>query len=303
MFDVTLSPAQTEYIVKPGGHIVHVLNVTNNSPNNLILNTSVKPWLPGPQEGTIDYDHAIPDPNVTFLLSNPNLKLGQPFSLPAHSQSQLILDIILDPKTTQKDSYYTLFVSQDPSALVQSADNNPQSLAQIGSHLFLTISETLNPATIAQVDSFQAGPFLRDTFFGTNSFNAKIINRSPYLFHTQGQILLSKNHKTVKTLNLFSDLVLAQHRRSIRCFTPPPTDSPTPPDQPPGPCQIASPLWPGIYTATLNLDPSLNSPPATATFIIFPFSLVVPLLLVGLLFLFRPRLRHLIGRLSLPSKP
>ncbi len=293
MFNLTLSPAQTEYIVKPGGNIVHSLTVTNNSNQNLVLTTSVRPWVPGTAEGAIDYRHAIPDPNIIFYLSNPDLKLGQAFNLPAYSKKQLVINAAVSQKSDQKDAYFTFFVSQDISTL--DPNRTSQSLAEIGAHLLLAISHTQELPSQAQIGEFQIRPIIKDSLLTPIVFQAKIQNRSDHYFRSQGKITLTKNKKIIQTLDLFPETVLAHQQRSIRCHQPslPAQSSPQPQT-----CRLSPPLWPGIYTATLALDSSLNGSSAAITFAVLPFSVFIPLLLAALAIIFTPRFLTRRRRLS-----
>ncbi|MFA6250252.1 MAG: hypothetical protein WC686_01960 [Candidatus Shapirobacteria bacterium] len=285
MFNLTLSPNQAEIIAKPGATISHLITVTNNSGDTLFLTTSVKPWLPGPTPGQPDFRLAPNNPDIIFFLNNPDLKLGQTFQLAPRQTKQLTLGFNVASPSPPKDFYYTFFVSQDPAVTLNSTPNQSVSLAQIGSNILLSVSDTQYPKLEAKLTEISVTPLFKDSFLTPVTFNAKMANLSNHFSRFTGNIAISKNNKPFTSLQLYPDTVLVGEHRPIRCFVPPANPS-LPPSSPTG-CQLPPPLWPGFYTATFTLDQSPNSS-FSRTFFVAPYTLILPLLIIiTLIFLLR----------------
>jgi len=266
MFNLTLSPPQIEFVLKPGITLIQAYQITNNSQQSVTLNTEVLPFLPQGDKGSVFYSSLLANPNISFSLNNANLKLGQPFTLTPQENRQLVLKIKTSPQTELADYYSTFFVYQ--SADLSANDTSlSQSVGKIGSHVLLSVSETEFPKVNGQVKKFAITPKIKDVFFTPLNFSAQVQNNTNYFFKSLGKITIFKNQKIIKQLNLDSQNVLANHNRSLLC------ENQTA-------CTLSPPLWPGKYTATLELDSSLNVPPATFSFWIFPFSPIAFILLV-----------------------
>lgn len=269
MFDISLSPPQAEFVLKPGVTLTQAYQVTNNSDQTITLNTKVLPFLPSGDNGSVNYSNLISNPNINFSLNNANLQLGQPFTLKPSQSLQLVLKITSSPQTKLSDYYSTFFVYQT-NELTANDTNISQTIGQIGSHILLSVSDTENPKAEGLIQKFSLTPSLHDIFFTPITFSGQIQNNSNYFFKTSGKITLSKDSKIIKELNLDSQNILANYYRQFSC------DNQTT-------CTISPPFWPGRYTATIELDPSLNTPPVSTSFFILPFS---PILFLGLLIFF-----------------
>lgn len=283
MINLSISPPQLEIVLKPGATFTQAYQITNNSDQTVFLSTSIKPWRPTDTVGSLAYDNSIPpNPHLHFSLANANLKLNQTFRLPPHTARQLVLKIKADPNAALQDSYYTLFISQDPSATLS---QSPQNLVQIGSHLLLSVSATASPQIKSSFSSFSASPLIKDSLLTPISLTAQINNLSNYFFKSSGNLTISKNQQIIKQLNLYPHNVLAHHSRQISCST-----SDTPPR--PRVCTLSPPFWPGKYTATLNLSYDNHTNSASISFYVFPFPLLFPILFILLLiFVKKIRLR------------
>ncbi|MDD4135985.1 MAG: hypothetical protein PHN66_02870 [Candidatus Shapirobacteria bacterium] len=271
-FNLTLSPAQIEFVLKPGVTIIQAYDVINDSGSSITLNTEVLPWIPSGTNGSVNYSQAINNPNIEFSLNNANIQLGQPFTLKANSKQQLVLKIKTNPTMPLSDNYYTFFIFQDQNITNNSNNNFSQASGKIGSHILLTVSNTENPKVSSEIQSLSVSPKIKDVLFNPITFKGKVKNNSDFFFKTNGKITITKNDKTIKELELNPDNVLNHHSRDIYC-----TDQTT--------CQISPPFWPGHYKVTVNLDSSLNTKPYETSFYVWPISPVLLIvLIVGLIF-------------------
>lgn len=268
-FNLTLSPSQIEYVLKPGATIIQAYKITNNSEFSINLITEILPWIPSGTDGSVNYTQAINNSDIEFSLNNADLKLGQSFTLPAGANKQLVLKIKTNPLINFSDSYYTFFVSQDQKATTTPRDNFSSATGKIGSHLLLTFSDVENPKVESQIQNLTIFPKIKDVFFTPISFEGIIKNNSDFFFKIDGKIIITKNDKTIKELILNSDNVLNHHSRNFSCS-----------DQ--SSCQLTPPLWPGHYQATLTLNDNLQAKPYQTSFYVFPISpILFILLLVG----------------------
>ena len=282
MFNLSLSPPQSEYILKPGVTLIQAYEVTNNSDQVITVNTKVLPFLPSGDNGSVTYSNLISNPNINFSLNNSDVQLGQPFTLKANETKQLVLKITANSQTKLSDYYSTFFVYQslDTSA---NDTNISQTTGQIGSHILLSVSDTESLKTEGAIQKFLTTPKIKDVFFTHINFSGQIQNNSYYFFKTAGKITIKKGDKVVKELNLDSQNVLANFYRQFYCNNQ-------------SACTLSPPLWPGHYTATIALDSSLNTNPLSVSFFVLPLS---PVAILGFLCL----VGFLFSKLKKPLKP
>ena len=271
-FNLTLSPAQIEFVLKPGVTIIQTYDVINDSGSSITLNTEVLPWIPSGTNGSVNYNQAVNNPHIEFSLNNSNIQLGQSFTLAANSKQQLVLKIKTNSNINLSDSYYTFFVFQDQNTINTSKDNFSQATGKIGSHLLLTVSDTENPKVTSEIQSFSVSPKIKDIFFNPITFKGKVKNNSDFFFKTNGKITIIKNDQIIKELELNPDNVLNHHSRDISC-----TDQNT--------CQINPPFWPGHYNVKLELNSDLNAKSYETSFYVWPISpILLIVLVVGIIF-------------------
>lgn len=259
-FNLSLSPAQSEYVLKPGVTIVQAYDVFNNSDSEIILNTEVLPWIPSGTDGSVNYYQATNNPYIEFSLANSDIKIGQPFVLAAKSKQQLVLKIKTNPNTNLADNYYTFFVFQNQNT-IQSTDNFSQATGKIGSHLLLTVSEVENPKIESAIQNFSLSPKIKDVFLNPVSFTGQVKNNSNFFFKTAGKITVTKNDQVIKEFELNPSNVLNYHSRNITCLNEE--------------CRLNPPLWPGHYQLKIELDPNLNATPYETSFYVFPLSPII----------------------------
>ena len=270
-FNLSIFPAQSEYVLKPGINLVQAYNISNNSDSEITLNTEILPWIPSGTDGSVNYNQAANNPNIEFSLANSDIKLGQPFTLAANSKQQLVLKIKTNSNTELSDNYYTFFVFQNQNT-VQSIDNFSQATGKIGSHLLLTVSNVENPKVESSIQNFSITPKIKDIFLNSITFNSQVKNNSDFFFKTSGKITITKNDKTIKEFELSPDNVLNHHSRDISCLNE-------------SSCSINPPLWPGHYKVSVVLDSALNASPYDTSFYVFPISPILFLILItGIIF-------------------
>jgi len=269
-FNLTLSPSQIEYVLKPGVTIIQAYDVTNNSDYSITLNTQLLPWIPSGTDGSVNYNQAISNPNIEFSLANSDLKIGQPFILNANSKQQIVLKIKTSSNIGLADSYYTFFVFQNQN-ITNSKETLSQATGKIGSHILLTVSNTENPKVESAIQNFSISPKIKDVFFRPITFNGLVKNNSDFFFKTNGKIYITKNDKTIKVLDLDQNNVLNHHSRNITCQN--------------SSCSLNPPLWPGHYLVKVSLDSSLNATPYETSFYVLPISPILFLLFItGIIF-------------------
>lgn len=266
-FDITLSPATSDFFIVPGQIYTKAFNITNNSDNNIMLNSSVESWLPKGIDGSVLYNNKFTDNSINFSLNNSDLVLGQPFLIKSKETRQLVLKITTSKNTLIKDHYFTFFVSQQSEA---------QNNAKIGAHL---IFSTENKANISlRINQFFSTPFFKDCFFKPITFGGIIENNTTQYSKILGKLTITKNNLIIKEFTLSPDIVLANNKRTIRCINDKAEDIP---------CALNTPLWPGLYKTTLSLNQ--EKPVSLETgFVVFPYSIIfVILITIAALFLYR----------------
>lgn len=270
-FDITLSPATSDFFINPGQNYTKVINITNNSENNIILNSSIEAWQPKGIEGSVSYNNKFTDNSINFSLNNSDLVLGQPFLIKPKETRQLVLKITTSKNTLIKDHYFTFFVSQQSES---------QNNAKMGAHL---IFSTENKSNISlKISQFSSTPFLKDCFLKPITFGGIIENNTSQYTKILGKLTITKNNLIVKEFTLSPDIVLANNKRTIRCANDKAEIVP---------CALNTPLWPGLYKTTISLNQ--EKPVSFETgFVVFPYSITfVILLTISFLFLYR-RLRR-----------
>ena len=280
MFDLSLSPPQAEFILKPNVTLTQAYEVTNNSNQEITINTKVLPFLPSGDDGSVTYSDLISNPNIIFSLNNANLQLGQPFTLKANETKQLVLKITTNSQTKLADYYSTFFVYQTNQTTANDT-NISQTTGQIGSHILLSVSNTENPTVSGIIQKFSITPKIKDVFLTPIKFNGQIQNNSNYFFKTTGQITISKGERVIKELELDSQNVLANYYRKFSCN-----------DQ--SECTLNTPLWPGHYTATIQLNSSLNTTNISTSFFVLPLSPLALITFIWFAFFLSSKIKNII---------
>lgn len=279
MFDITISPATTELILKPAGTFTQAYQIKNNSHQTLYLSTSVKQWQPANNTGSITYSDYSSD-QINFRLGNADLKLGQSFIIKPKQEKQLVLKLSNRPHTPNQDYYFTFFINQvDPGGQTGTA------IGQIGSHILVSSSQDLTIEPKTNIKTINITPKIKDVFLTPISFQIDLENQSSHFFKATGKLIIQKGNRTITELTITPQNILANSSHLLTCL----------PDNGPGqnndqsiPCSIKPPFWPGPYTTTLKLDSEINYTSTPQTFIILPyFIFAVFIVIAGIIFTFK----------------
>lgn len=272
-FNVSIQPAQIEYVLQPGRTIIQAYQIKNESGNPLILTTSIEAWQPKNTDGSVSYDNVLLNPNLQFSLNNSDLKLGESFTLQPNSERQLVLKIKSNPSSAPSDTYATFFVTQNPGQIP--GESQSQAVVKIGSHLLLTTSTTAKPELKAEIINFKTFPKIKDIFLNQINFSAEIKNPTNFFFKTNGFISITKNNLEIKKIDLTSLNVLSHSNRQIQCSYQ--TDTPSAKSSN---CYLSPPFWPGQYTATLTLSNNDANFSQSISFFVFPYAFIITILIV-----------------------
>ena len=265
MFNLSISPPQTEIVIKPGASFTQAYQITNNSSQTIYLTTQVKQWLPQDNQSQIAYLDNL-DSDLNFSLLNSNLNLGQEFILKPNQSQQLVLKTNLAKDIVQQDYYLTFFVNQ----IDLSAPNSTSASGQIGAHLLVSVSPNLSAPAKFNLKKLIIKPKIKDVF-STLSLQAEIDNQSTYFGKAQGQINLIRSGQNQQSLPISSTNILAYHSRQINC-------------QNNSTCQFRGPFWPGPYSISIQLENYTS--PAT-NFVVLPLSpLAIILFFVTIYYLY-----------------
>jgi len=277
--NLILKPAQTELISKPGVTITQAYNVINNSNSSIVLSTEVLPFAPLGDDGSVTYDNLTPNPKIQFSLGNSDLVLGQTFVLHPQENRQIVLKIKSDSSMPLSDAYYTFFINQDQSNKYTSDGSGSTTTGRLGSHLLLSFAKSEDQTSTFTINKFNSSPHLIDVVFPAVEFHTSVLNTSKYYAKAMGKITITKNDLILKEMAIFPHNVLSGNSRSLVCLD----------NNLPIPCRFSPPFWPGSYTATLTLDPTLGGATTSTTFFVFPYTLVLILALLSLIFVFKKR--------------
>lgn len=269
MFNLSISPPQTELILKPSSRFTQAYTIKNNGNQTIYLSTSIKQWLPSHNTGDINYSDHQTD-YIKFNLGNSDLKLGQNFIIKPGQERQLVLKLSSFPNTPDQDFYFTFFLNQ-----INSSGNATSALGKIGSHILISSSTNLSPLSKAKLKSITITPKLKDVFFTPINFKVDLANQSSNYFKAKGKLVIQKGGKTIKELKINPQNILANSSHLLSCRQ----------DEKILPCQIKPPFWPGPYTATLKLDSEVNYTSNPYSFIILPYSVFTTIILAVFIFL------------------
>lgn len=273
-FNLSIHPAQIEYIVEPGRTIIQAYEIKNESGNPLILTTSIEAWTPKNADGSVSYNNITLNPDVEFSLTNSDIKLGDSFVLQPNSNKQLVLKIKASPNSFPADTYATFFITENPGQIP--GESQSQAIIKIGSHILLTTSPTDQIDFKAQIINFKTLPKIKDIFLNKITFSAEIKNPTDFFFKTNGTIAITKNNLDIKKIDLAPLNVLSHGNRQIQCLYQTATPSANSTD-----CSLSPPFWPGQYKATLTLSNNDQNFSQSILFFVFPYTFIISILLTS----------------------
>lgn len=258
-FNLGLSPSQIEISLPPGSSYTQAYSLTNLSTETIILSTSVLPWLPQGNNGSVIYQNL--NTPLTFSLMNADLSLGQDFNLAPGEKKQLVLKIN-NPSADSSDYYFTFFLTQKP--LNQSLSQG-QNLAKIGSHILISADTSAKIETDLKLYQFHLSSQIKDTFFPLQ-ISGEILNNTSHFDHIVGTIKITRNRQPFFEKTLFPYTVLAQSTRRLHCLSE---------NNQPLSCRLPAPLWPGHYRGTVTLNPDSQNYQYYFDFYVFPYLLIL----------------------------
>ncbi len=284
-FNTTLTPAQAEFLIKPGENYIRAFNITNNSSNTLTLSTNIKSWSPKNNTGEVSYDNFLPDnPNLSFALNNTDLKLGQKFILQPKETKQVVLKIKTTSNLSYGDYYYTLFFEQI---------TEQKAKAQVGAHLIFSSVSDKSVQEDFQISQFTTSPQIKDIFLTPINFQIIYKNNSPYFTKINGQFTISKNNQIIKKYTILPDTLLGNNTRKAVCLDTANQQNEEYPTV--VPCSLQTPFWPGFYQAQITYSLNNETKTQQISFFTFPYALILFLITLGIvLYLFFQR--HLLRK-------
>jgi hypothetical protein len=284
-FNTTLTPAQAEFLIKPGENYIRAFNITNNSSNTLTLSTNIKSWSPKNNTGEVSYDNFLPDnPNLSFALNNTDLKLGQKFILQPKETKQVVLKIKTTSNLSYGDYYYTLFFEQI---------TEQKAKAQVGAHLIFSSVSDKSVQEDFQISQFTTSPQIKDIFLTPINFQIIYKNNSPYFTKINGQFTISKNNQIIKKYTILPDTLLGNNTRKAVCLDTANQQNEEYPTV--APCSLQTPFWPGFYQAQITYSLNNETKTQQISFFTFPYALILFLITLGIvLYLFFQR--HLLRK-------
>ena len=285
---LSLYPPLLEVMIKPGKTITQVYQLNNQGENDLVITSKILVFEPADELGNVriktDASLAMSD---WFSFQNTDLNLGDNFVLKIGQEQQVVLKIKVPENALEDDYYLTLLFESLPELTLN--QGNTQNKIQIGANLLLTISTTGEPPRKAEIAEFK----IKNAWFKIGSWQfidsfinpliilrVKNIGRS--LFKPMGTINVSGWTGGKYLLELLPENILTNSLRQSQCFS---TDQ-----NQPFPCQLETNwknkflIGPYQVKVTFGLDKISEDYQQTLHFFAFPFTLIVTLLFIILVF-------------------
>ncbi|HWS48917.1 MAG TPA: hypothetical protein VN174_02635 [Candidatus Methanoperedens sp.] len=267
-FNLTIKPAQIEIILKPNSTHTRAYEITNNSSETIQLTTSIVPWIPSDNSGSVIYLDTQ-ETTLGISLSNADLKLGQDFLIKPNQKKQLVLKI-KNIANDENDHYLTFFITQKPI----NSNSNHQNLAKIGSNILVSTTNENIITSNLEISQFNVSPSIKD-IFSNIKINGEIYNKGNHYDHINGQIIISKNGQIYWENNLFPYTITTHNSRLLHCLNS---------NNEPQLCQLKIPIWPGVYEGKIIIHGNNSNNEYTFNFFVFPY-LIVIITLISFIFL------------------
>jgi len=259
-------PPIIDVVLQPGKSISQTYQLKNLG-NNTIITPSIIPFQPADEFGHIQLLPQQAPPQYFSLPGSFPLKTGQ--------TQNVVLKITIPETAQPADHYLALLFQADTKSLIKNSGSTIT--GSITSNILLTISQPNTINHTASIKQFSTPKFLDS--FTSIPFTFRLQNTSDNHFKTIGQINIFNPFKQkIATIPFREDNLLAH---SIRQLT---TQSSF---------LDWNPLFPlGKYTATATITPqnSTDSVSQTISFFVFPYKLLLALILF---FLFIKLSKHI----------
>jgi len=285
---LSLYPPLLEVMIKPGKTITQVYQLNNQGENDLVMTSKILVFEPADELGNVRIKTDSPlVMSDWFSFQNTDLNLGDNFVLKIGQEQQVVLKIKVPENALEDDYYLTLLFESLPELTLN--QGNTQNKIQIGANLLLTISTTGEPPRKAEIAEFK----IKNAWFKIGSWQfidsfvnpliilrVKNIGRS--LFKPMGTINVSGWTGGKYLLELLPENILTNSLRQSQCFS---TDQ-----NQPFPCQLETNwknkflIGPYQVKVTFGLDKISEDYQQTLHFFAFPFTLIVTLLFIILVF-------------------
>ena len=271
-------PPLLETVIQPGKAITQVFRLTNLGDDTIIY-AQIVPFEPSDELGHIklSYEPSNVPRFVTsyFSLQNADLELPSTIPLKTGQTQEFVLKIRVPETAPDSDYYFSFLFSADTQGLISATGT--RTLGSIAANILLTVSQTGVLQPTAKIEQFSVGPTILDSFSPLN-FILRLKNTSSTRLAVVGQIELKNTlNRTITTLPLREDNVLAHSIRQLISETNPPQ------------------LLLGRYTATANITPknTTNTISQTIYFYVFPYkALLILILLIILLTTIKQKLHN-----------
>lgn len=262
---LAISPPVLEVMVAPGKEIDYDF-VISNLETGVVLTPQLVTFIPSGENGETD-ESTMPPPSFVSVAS-------QPIPLQSGASVPVTLKISPPADALERDYYLRLAFAtlNNPDISLQ---NGSTANVRIASNILLTVSKNGIPGKNAKIVQF-SGPVLTDSFFNL-IYKIKIQNTGPTYFKPIGKITVSRSLGSDLTLDLAPQNVLSGSVRQISCINGETLVN----------CILPGFFHIGIFKASLdfNLDESAQHYQAGVTTIALPFSLIIGL--VGLYLIYR----------------
>jgi len=285
---LSLYPPLLEVMIKPGKTITQVYQLNNQGESDLVITSKILVFEPADELGNVRIKTDSPlVMSDWFSFQNTDLNLGDNFVLKIGQEQQVVLKIKVPENALEDDYYLTLLFESLPELTLN--QGNTQNKIQIGANLLLTISTTGEPPRKAEIAEFK----IKNAWFKIGSWQfidsfinpliilrVKNIGRS--LFKPMGTINVSGWTGGKYLLELLPENILTNSLRQSQCFS---TDQ-----NQPSPCQLETNwknkflIGPYQVKVTFGLDKISEDYQQTLHFFAFPFTLIVTLLFIILVF-------------------
>ncbi len=219
---LSLSPSIVEAAIKPGKTITQAYSFQNQSDTEQTFVARIIPFVSGDSNGNPSLKPNLrPDWLKYFSLSNSDIKLNEPFSLPANQSTQIILTVSVPNKAVYSDLYATLLVS----TVVKNNQGTGSTFgAAIGSNLIITVSPQSHPPALIKVTDFYpnkdsflfhyADYYISDSLTSIH-FTAIAKNLGKYFTKTSGLIRIDRGDVNISTQTLLPNNILANSERKL----------------------------------------------------------------------------------------
>jgi len=266
-FSLGIYPPILEVMIKPGKTITQAYKV-KNSGDDLVLTPNIVSFNPKDELGNVYLTRLNPVAKNWFSLTNANIQLGQPFSLPSGTSQQLVLKIKIPDDAIDSDHYFSLTLTTSPTPLIGMTKIGTKGV--ITSNILLTISKDGTPQRKAEISKFSSKKIFDS--FDKPDFDVQIKNIGQAYLQPQGSISIYNTiGKKIADLELLPENVLVNAIRKINCRA----------DNKVAPCQLGTKFLIGRYQAKLDFQVDAENYQTEITFYAFPIKLSLALLLTG----------------------